>query len=751
MKKFVKISSYALGILTVFALAGILAIKLYFTPQRVKRLVLEYASSNFKREIDFKSAALNLSGFSLSGLKISEYPDFSKGEFVSAETISLHPSFRALLRRELKINSISASGLKMRVAEVKKNVYNFSDLIPAPTANKPGTAIPATKGNSSPALAISSLKVRDSGFSYANSAGDMTITLRNINLSASGISPAALFPLEADFIMDMASSYFTGSVPARFKGRLALGSFDIEKGKAEIDQAALALGGVKAEIKGSLSNLMEPDARLSISIKPFSTSDLKTVFSGLPPRLLLPGIIADSDFKLTPGNVNLRSVAFRAGPLTASLKGSVAWEPKISYDLTADIKAQTPELDTAQLAGKFKQIPRGFKLPLSAISARLLLKDATADIPSFSLDSAALAVTGRALVNFGGPALKAKGSIKAEVKDLSKTAAVAPALLSPYSLSGAARAEADYSYDGKLSVSGKAALNGLGAVFAERKLSALNGAIEFSKDTVTASKLEGKLDGAEFKASVKAYDLFKHPKAEFALNLAKLTLKNPPPAGAAEKKDTAGDKPAAEPFYFDISGKAETGAIEHPNFSCGRAAMKIDLVNISGDLKALSGDASFTAGPGTFSDLYALAGRYKAAKVALYPLLVLQKASKLAKGMNLPDFNNIAFEVIEGDYSFSKGLMKLNKSSLISPMAKASSSGTINLPDGKLNMKLDTTLKGASGVKMSAPLTLLVSGTMDSPSVKPDIKSILEQPVVKKNLDNAVKQGSKLLKGLFKK
>ena len=49
---------------------------------------------------------------------------------------------------------------------------------------------------------------------------------------------------------------------------------------------------------------------------------------------------------------------------------------------------------------------------------------------------------------------------------------------------------------------------------------------------------------------------------------------------------------------------------------------------------------------------------------------------------------------------------------------------------------------------MTAPVSMLVKGTLSSPSVKADMKSVLEQPAVKKGLDKAVKG---LLKGILKK
>jgi len=752
MGKVLKIFAWGTAGLVLALAAGALGVKLYFTQARLKTLANDYAAKNLGREVTFDAINLNLSGLTITALRVSEYPDFKKGEFFSASSFSVRPSFRALLRRVIKINSISAAGLNMRVAEVKKDTYNFSDLL-TPAA-QPREARPAAKGSPAPQLSISSLKVRNSRFSYANAAGDMAVTFKDIDLSASGISPSGLFPVEAGFTLAVASPYFTGEIPASLKGKLSLGGFAPEKGRAEIEKASFALGGVKAEIKGSLSNLLEPDARLALTVREFSTADLKTVFKGLPAKILLPEIEADTDFKLTTKDVTLRSVALRAGPVKAALKGRAAWNPKVSYDILADVKAQIPEIDTTLLARKAKQypLPKGLKLPLAEVSARVGLKNGTAVIQSFSLDSSPLALKGNANVNFSGPKLTAAGTVNAEVKNFSRLAEIAPDKLGAYALSGSAGAALNYSYSGGLSVTGKAVLNGLGASFAGRKLSGLTGGADFTMDSLIAKKLQGKLDGEDFTASFHARDLLKHPKAVFEFNLARLVMKETPAAGAAAAgKTEPAAKGAGEPFYIDLAGAAQLGAIEHPNFRCGPASMKLSLVNISDDLNALDGSASFTAGPGKFSDLYALAGKYKAAKVALYPMLVLQKASKLAKGLRLPDFNNIDFEVIEGDYSFNKGLMKLNKSALTASVADVTSSGSINLPAEKLDMKINTALKEASGVRMSAPVGMLVKGTFAEPSVKADMKSIAEQPAVKKAVEKLGPGAEKLLKGLFKK
>ncbi|MCX5784527.1 MAG: hypothetical protein NTX59_02455 [Elusimicrobia bacterium] len=749
MKKLVKISLWTGGVLAALALAGALALKIYFTPERVKRLALDYASSNLKREIDFKSASVNLSGFSVAGLRVSEYPDFSKGEFLSAEAVSVRPSLRELIfSGKIKVRSVSADGLKLKVMEIKKDTYNFSDLLSAK-----GNAGPpaARKSSAAPApLGISKLSVKNSRFSYRNFAGDMAVTIKDITLDAKNISPDTLFPLEANFTLDIAMPAFKGSMPVYLKGRAALGGWDPQKGRAEIEHARLSLGALKLEFSGKLSNLMEPEAELKLALKSFSTSDLKPFFPAAPGGIIVPATDADTAFKMTFNDLRLNSLTFKAGPASGALKGALAWNPLFDYSFNAELKAQIPEMDSSELSKQFPMVPAGFKIPLTDIKVSAAIKPSAADIRSFEAHTKGMDLSGSAAIKLA-PAMQATVKLKAEITDLSRLSKLATAL-EPYALIGRAGADLSCGWTGALSVSGRADFSGVGAGAAGRKLSGLKGALDFSKDMIVSGPLSGKLDGEDFKGSFSVKNYTSHPKAVFDFKLAKFAMKDLPAAsGGGKDAKKPPQKPDAQPFYVDLAGAAEVGAIEHPNFSAKAAAFKCDLKNISPDLKELSGVAAFNVGAGKLSELYELAKNNKAAKVALYPLIVLQKASKLAKGARLPDFNNIAFDKIEGDYLFDKGVMKINKSLLTAAVADVSSSGSINLSAETLDMKLNNRLKEASGIKMSAPLTLLVTGTMASPSVKLDIKSVMEQPAVKKAVDNAVKQGSKLLKGLFKK
>lgn len=746
MKKLLKTLAWTAAAALVLAAAGAFAARLYFTPARLKALVSGYAESSLHRQVSFDSIGLTFSGISISGLRVSERPDFSKGEFLKAGEFSALPSLAALLRGRLTINSVSASGLSVRVKELPGGAYNFSDLL----SQGPAAGAPAGggKAGSGPRLSVSSLKVSGSSFLYTNAAGDLSVALNDINLDASDLSPSGLFPVRADFTLDVKSPYFTGEVPARFSGKADLGGFDPAKGKAEISEASVSLNGIKASFSGSLAGLLEPDARLRVSVAPFSTDALARFSKAVPRGLGLPGVSADADFKLTTKDLKLRSAEVAAGPVKASVSGSAVWSPRFAYSFDVKASAKTPAADSAALR-RFAPVPPGLKLPAADISASARIADGRAAVRSFSLSAGQISADGAAAADFSGKVLRASGSVNAAVKDLAALAAAAPGLAGPYSPSGSARAELAWTYAGKPSVKGRAELSDVGASFAGKKLSGLSGAVDFAADSASSGKLRGKLDGAPFTGSFSVADAFVHPKVRFTLDLASLSLPELPASAAAPAPGTGKAAAPAAPFYADVSGSVSLGAVTHPNFSCGKVSARLDLKNVSPDMRRLSGTASFETGPGKLSGLYKLAQEHKAAKVALYPLLALQKASRLVKTLRLPDFDNVDFDSIRGAYTFSDGLMRLDKSLFTAPVADVSSSGSIDLPDEKLDMKTSVRLKAASGVRMGAPVSMLIGGTFDQPSVKLDLKSLVEQPAVKDAVEKLAPKAEKLLKSLF--
>jgi len=740
MKKTGRILAWTLGLGLSLIVLLLLAVRAYFTPERVRALIMEYAGKNLKREIVLGSAYLGPRGIYIKDLKVAEAGGFSKGQFMSAREFSVRPDFGALLRKELKIRSIRADGLTLSVLQVNKETYNLSDLLPAAGEEKRKPA-PAPGRGKPIGLSVSDITVKNARIVYSSADRSMSVTLSGLDLSVRSLTAGDLFPFRTEFTLELKSPYLNGEFPVLAEGRLALGGWDPRKGRAEIERAVLQAGKIVCELKGGLTDLIEPDAELSLRVKAFSSSELRPYFPQVPPRLLLPALEADSSLKLTSGKVSFRKLDFRAGPARGSISGRVAWDPAFDYSLKADVRAQVPELDTKDVAKKFRSVPKGIKVPLTDITARLALSPARTRVLSADISAKSLKVSASGEFS-GTPPFSMSGGLKFTAGDLRDIAAIYPQLKA-YAPSGAVSGSAEASFTRKgLSARGKAAFSDVGAEASGSSLTGLNGSAEFSGTHVKA-EAAGKLDGAPLKISVGVRNYLSHPLVTLNTDLETLKVKASPPESAKQDSPApaAGKaRPAGKQTAFDISGRTRFGSIIHPNLTAGETVLTYDMKNVSADPSKLSGSAAFRVNGGKFEDLYALAKRNKAAKIALYPLIALGKASKAAKALKLPDFNTIAFSGMEGDYVFHNGAMKVQRSSLTSDLADADMSGGIDLASEALDLRITARLKETGVLSLPAPIGMTVKGTFDEPSVKPDVKSIIGQPAVKDKVEKLLRK-----------
>ncbi len=742
MKKTLKVLSYFTIFILFSGLLGFFALKHYFTPERIKSLIIDFAQKNTSREVSLDSASLKLSGFAIKNLKVSEYPNFKKGEFLTAKEFILTPSLRDLLKKKIKINSIAITGLELQVIEVKKNIYNFADLIEEEPKKETKKSKSATKTKSKPLnLMISNLAISNSKILFKNSAG--SFVFKNIKLEAGNISAKAAFPYKAHFNMEVKTPYFKGDLPASLSGDLKIPDFNIEKGEMNIKKGKISLGRITCIVNGNLKNLMEPDAALHIETKPFSTTNLKPYFPQIPSKIGLPAFAGDINFKLATNFMKIKKMTYQAAFFSGSLSGRLDFEPKFKYNFNIDLKANIPEMNSSVIAKKFPAVPKNLKLPMLDIELRTLLRDDLVKIKHAQISTRKNTLTSSISIRFPKKGMDISGNVQIKKGNIAEIAGIFPKL-KEYALSGGFKGHTKFSYKKKPVFSGLFNLTNFHGGADLFILNKVNGALIFSDKKIAVKKISGKLKDANFKISLSAENYMRHPVIKFDGVISELKLPPIKPAPKTPAKNKPASKKDEKSIPIDISGAISIGKINHPNFIGGELAFKTNLKNIRPDMKDISGNTSFIVKDGKFSDLYQIAADYKIAKVILSPILLLQKSSKAAKLKGLPDFNNIDYSLIDGNYTFSKGLMKIEKSTLNSNVADVKTTGKINLATEKLDIRISTKLHKQSGISMSTAMDLIVKGTLTDPKVKPDIKSIIKQPAVKKAID-------KTLKKLFKK
>lgn len=750
MKKVFKVFAWLLLGSITLALTLFVALKIYFTQERIKAIITSYVSVNFKREVDFKSASLNFRGFSIEELRLSEFSSFKNGQFFSVKELDIHPDLKALLKKQIKVSSIQGSGVQVSIIQIDSTTYNFTDLLQSPGLSASDGTKAQPKGI---AFTIAKITLKDSTLSYKSLDGSITANVTNIRIGAGAVSDRGFFPLDADFKMSVKSPYLSGDFPASIKGLIDLAGFDINAGKAKIENAHIEAGNIACDLKGEFTGFLSPHAKITMEVKPFSSSDLREYSTAIPPHIPIPAIEVKSDFDLTTSSVVFKTLSARSGPVEGEFKGNLIWDPAFDCTLNAELLAHTPAIKTDALAEISTMVPKGYYLPRTDISVKALITPKKVTLTEASISGADIAASAAGDIYQSPFAVSAV--IRISSANLRGVAGLSPDFKS-YNLKGILSGKLNSKFTKSLLMNGSASFKGVGAKFIGNELSELKGGVTVTKKQIKSKGIRAKLNGSDIKLDFSATKYLTHPDATLNLDLAALELTaSTVPAKAEVAISTSGKKPIPQAQTktppFDLKGKSRIGAISHPQFTSRETLFTYNLKNISTDFSGLSGEASFDIKGGKFDNLCEIAEQYKVAKVALYPMVILSVASKTVKGIKLPDFNTIVFTKLEGDYLFQNGSMELKKSNLEAELADATVLGNINLITQALDLKISVKLKKASGISMSVPLVMKVKGTFDAPSVKVDMKSVMDQPVVKKGIKQLAEEGTKLLDKLFNK
>lgn len=305
--------------------AALVALKAFFPEPKARAFAVGKARKQLGREVRLKRIDAGLTGLHLQGLEVSERPDFTAGTFLSVETFSLRPSWRALLRRELVVASASADGLKVSVVRNADGSFNFDTLAssgPAPSSAAKPAEGPAPEFNIR-RLRVSRGEARyiDKGTGAAWSATDLSVNLDDFSLSEP-------FSLDASARVKGKAGERPVDAALAFDGTVHLARGARDKFRLEFKRLSVEQEGLKLSAKGTVAGLDAPDASLEAT---FSAAGKTLLEAGGTVRASAPGPdgarAVDADLKLkTPGldTVLLAKWAPGAGVPAVSLPAAEA-------------------------------------------------------------------------------------------------------------------------------------------------------------------------------------------------------------------------------------------------------------------------------------------------------------------------------------------------------------------------------------------------------------------------------------------
>ena len=181
MKKIFKILSIIFVSLVVLFALALFALKLMFPIEKVKAQVQEQVKNKLDREVRFKDFSLSFRGVNITDFALSEKTTFKDGTFIEAKQAHASIDLKALLHKQIKIESIGLNGLTLNIIKDKEGKFNFDDLL---SGEEQTTLNDTPNEQTGQVLQISAkqLYTKEATINFKDEATDTNFSVNNLNI-----------------------------------------------------------------------------------------------------------------------------------------------------------------------------------------------------------------------------------------------------------------------------------------------------------------------------------------------------------------------------------------------------------------------------------------------------------------------------------------------------------------------------------------------------------------------------------------
>ena len=652
MKKLFKLLVKIAVVCVILLAVGLVALRIMFPPEKLKTMAVDYAKNNLQREISFDKISFNVIGVTLDNFALSENTSFQNGTFVKADKLVVKLALMPLLKKRVEIATVSVDGLDVNVIKNKNGSFNFDTLIPA---------------SDSAAASADNNKNDSSGLSFVLLADK--IVLNNCNFTYKDLQ--------------------TGMDTSINKLQVEIREFDLDspfdiKIKFTTEYSAAGLNmtvPVSISLRTFLANLNLPEAYVTVN-------DISASYKMV--KLQLKG--------------GIKNFEAPQADLSGTLSG-------ISNTTVAEILPDLPH----------------FSLPVihMAVKAVADLEKSTAVISQAKLSvmDSAFSLSGTAGWAGADPTYSVQADLSTNLGQIVQMTDTVADFQPGGLITGAFKATDKN--DGQ-DISGQIILKNVSAMYAPFTVKDLNGTVKITSiNDIACPSLTGLLNGEKFSSSFSYKNIKDVLNIVFNAELDKFTLKEFPSYAATEtENDTAtssGNKTAGPELLMNIKSNIKVGPISVPYFRADGFTLNANLTGVSETMKKTNGQVSFVLKPGAITDIDSFVKGNKYVKILLLPItLVRNVAGKLNVDIFPAEANaqkgEITFTNGEGIYTFTSGVMKVDKTIFASKLTNINGSGNINFHTQALDMKVSATV-----LTSQTPVVIKIGGTMDNPSGKLDV------------------------------
>lgn len=274
-------------------LAVAVGLKLYFTSDRLKALVIPKVEEQIHRNVIVDKIALRIIprlSLQLSDLSVSnpEGVAFDKDEFLSLEKLILDVNLTPLLRKEVQVNEITLLRPRICLQVTSEGVANFSMVeTEGEPKEKPGEP-EKPQAASTFALSVSDVDIIDAEIEYIDRKADQRVVVSGYNqhlavkITDGGQNVYLTSQASADGISyGSIKSFLISNLPFTAYQRL---SFHQEQDRLSLDSVQVGIRDIALVLKGTVANVQTaPILDLSVNS---TRADIEQLLSLVPEEFL---------------------------------------------------------------------------------------------------------------------------------------------------------------------------------------------------------------------------------------------------------------------------------------------------------------------------------------------------------------------------------------------------------------------------------------------------------------------------------
>ena len=658
IKKLAKFCFIAAVAVVLLAAGALFTLYKLYPPARLKLMAQQYVSTHWQREVTFDKLSFTWIGFKFTNVALSENTTFANGTFAKAKKLTAHVAVKPLLQKRIEITTIEADGLEVNLVQKKDGKYNFDTLLPDGTDEVAQPQATPTSGQEQAPLVVTAQRItlKSCNLIYRDENTGLHMAANDLNIVINQFDLAKPFESTLSFTSNISVlGQPRVTVPVEITLQTFLANLDLPQAYAHITQASARYNAVQVGWKGEINNFENPSLNLSGTITGLSSQQLKALAPDLPAFNLPPlqlSVHAQADLDKNSAQISQAKLAVQNSSLSAH--GTVDWgKVTPTWSFTGSLKAILEELvEMTESWDDFR--PAGTILSNLTVSSR----------PSGT---------------------DTHGTVT--LQDVSLW-------YDPFTITHG------------------------------------NGTITLaSLDKISSPKLTGKLNGEPFTGAFSYESTPQVTDWTVNLNLDKLVLKSWPDSddaqSSAEGSNTSANNASAQndatPSRTNLQADIQIGAVDIPYVQSEGFSAQARLRDMTDSLAGTNGTVSFELQPGKITNLDTFINQSKVAKILLLPVSVVRKTSgmlglKLFAEKDETTGTSIAFTKGEGSYTFTNGVMNLDKTALTSSVTDLSAKGTVDFNTEELNMKATATL-----LTQAAPVAFKITGTLSNPKGKLDV------------------------------